>query len=479
MNPEALRNLPQVHALLDHPELSTVNGRHGRDRVIEAVRHVIAQARMRIFDGGDAPSHEELAIRARGRLDEVRTRLGRVINATGVLLHTGLGRAPLSAEAIAAIGRAAAGYCDLELDLDANRRGRRTDGVSGLLRELTGAEAAAVVNNNAAATLLALRASAIGREVVVSRGQLVEIGGSYRLPEVFEVSGARLREVGTTNRTRIEDYSRAIGPDTAALLKVHASNYKIIGFVESVGIADLVRLAHGRGLLAIDDVGSGALRVDQPGVPRDEPTIADSISAGADLVLASGDKLLGGPQCGLILGSRAAVGRLEADPLMRALRVDKLTIAALEATLSLALDPSEAARAIPIWSFLSTPLESIRARSDRLAEQIRAEANIDAEAVDHEAQVGGGSAPGSGLASAAVRLVPPFPGPFREEADLAKALRIGDPAILARVRSGAIWIDLRAVRPLEDSEIVEAIRSRVVGPPGEPSSFQCPKASGP
>ena len=231
-----------------------------------------------------------------------------MINATGILLNTGLGRAPLAAEAAEAVDRVVRGYCNLEFDLESGERGRRTDGVESLLARLTGAEAAAVVNNNAAATILAVRALAAGREVVVSRGQLVEIGGSFRLPEIFEVSGARLVEVGTTNRTRLADYERAIGPNTAALLRVHASNFRIVGFTEQVPIADLAALGRARGLWTIDDIGSGALAPGLPPGVAGEPTVAEGLAAGADLVLFSGDKLLGGPQCGLLVGSARRSG---------------------------------------------------------------------------------------------------------------------------------------------------------------------------
>ena len=305
----------------------------------------------------------DLARRTLNRLERDRRSLRRVINATGILLHTGLGRAPLASEAIEAVAEVARGYSNLEFDLDEGTRGKRTSGVAELLRELTGAAAGTVVNNNAGATVIALRALAAGREVIVSRGQLVEIGGSFRLPEIFEVSGARLREVGTTNKTRLSDYRNAIGPDTAAIMRVHPSNFRIVGFSEQPEFAELVDLAQAHGLWAIDDIGSGVLAAGvPPGVADDEPTASGGIADGADLVLFSGDKLLGGPQCGILVGGREAIGRIEVDPLMRALRVNKMTLAALEATLRLALDADIAVRRIPLWALISEPLGSLETR---------------------------------------------------------------------------------------------------------------------
>ena len=301
----------------------------GRPLWFGAVRAAIDEARSLIRAGKPAEVDvESLAKRVREMIEHKKPRLSPVINATGILLHTGLGRAPLAEEAVQAVSAVARGYSNLEIELDLGVRGRRTSGVRLLLMELTGAAAATVVNNNAAATLLALRALAADREVIISRGQLVEIGGNFRMPEILEASGARLREVGTTNRTRLSDYERAISPDSAAILRVHHSNFKIVGFTEEVGLDELTRLAHRHGLLMIDDIGSGALAPGRPPGVIDEPFVADGIAAGADLVLFSGDKLLGGPQCGILIGTASTIGQIEADPLMRALRVDKMTLAA-------------------------------------------------------------------------------------------------------------------------------------------------------
>lgn len=456
------RDLPAVHLVLDRPELAGPLSRLGRAAALGAVRAAIDEARGRLVLGEEAAIDPgSLARRASLILGGERPALRPVLNASGILLHTGLGRAPLAAEAVEAVAAVARGYCNLEIDLDSGDRGRRATGVSGLLTRLTGAEAVAVVNNNAGATVLALRALAAGREVVVSRGQLIEIGGSFRLPEIFAVSGARLVEVGTTNRTRLADYERAIGPETAALLRVHPSNYRVVGFTESVGIRDLAALARSRGLRVIDDVGSGALGPGLPPRVGDEPTVAEGLAAGADLVLCSGDKLLGGPQCGLMLGSGEAVARVEADPLMRALRVDKMTLAALEATLRLALDPALAAQRIPLWAFLNAPLAALRERAERLAEAFRDELGLAATVIETTAYLGGGSAPAEPIPTAAVRVGPPFPAPWFSEGPWARALRNGDPAVVPRVQGGAVLFDLRAIDPTDDPALLNAVRRSV------------------
>jgi L-seryl-tRNA(Ser) seleniumtransferase len=433
----------------------------GRVAVRRAVRAVLSELRREISEGSgailDPPSIAGRALRA---LERERRSLRAVINATGVLLHTGLGRAPLAREAIAAVAEVAAGYSNLEFDLGDGSRGKRTAGVAALLRELTGAAAATVVNNNAGATVLALRALAAGREVIVSRGQLVEIGGSFRLPEIFEVSGARLREVGTTNKTRLSDYRQAIGSETAAILRVHPSNFRIVGFTEQPDFGEMVELAHSHGLWAIDDIGSGALRPGcLPGVD-DEPTAAEGVAAGADLVLFSGDKLLGGPQCGILVGSREAIGRIEADPMMRALRVDKMTLAALEATLRLATDADHARGCIPLWAMIATPPDALMARAEALAAVMRSELGLNASALPSEAYIGGGSVPIHPIPSAAVAISAPFPvgaeGP--SDAAFADALRRGDPPVVGRVHKGEVLLDLRTVAREEEAQLLDAIR---------------------
>ena len=323
-----------------------------------------------------------------------RSSLRPVINATGILLHTGLGRAPLAEQAIEEMVTIARDYASLELDLRTGKRSNRFDAVEGLLCEITGAEAAAVVNNNAGATMLTLAALGSGREVIVSRGQLIEIGGSYRLPDVMQVSGACLREVGTTNKTREQDYENAICEKTAALMRVHPSNFMVVGFTAGVGLAELVRIGKKHRLPVIDDIGSGAITDLTPYGIRDEPLAAESIATGADVVLFSGDKLMGGPQSGIILGKRKEIERIVQHPMARALRVDKLTLAALGATLRLLRDPQQAAHQIPLLQLLATPNENLRLRAESIASQLQHVPGIaKAEAIEEEAFLGGGSVP--------------------------------------------------------------------------------------
>jgi L-seryl-tRNA(Ser) seleniumtransferase len=456
---DALRQLPPVGTVLEHALLEPCKRARGRAAVLRAVRGAIAEARAAIQIGASAAvDPESLARRSQQLLDSERASLRPVINATGILLHTGLGRAPLAEEAIAAVSDVARGYCNLELDLDEGSRGRRTEGVARLLCETTGAQAATAVNNNAGATVLALKALAAGREVIVSRGQLVEIGGSFRLPEILEVSGAILHEVGTTNKTRLSDYERAIGPRTAAILRVHPSNFRIVGFTEEPELAELVALAHDRGLALIDDIGSGALGPGRPPGVCDEPTAAAGIAAGADLVLFSGDKLLGGPQCGIIAGTAQAVAQVERDPLMRALRLDKMTLAALEATLLLACDADRAASRIPLWSMIGAPVAALSERATRLAVVFRDELGLNAAAVAAESYLGGGSAPVQPIPTAAVVVSPPFPIHLGSEAALALALRRGDPPVVTRVQKGLVVFDLRTITEDRLPVLLDSVR---------------------
>src|SRR5256714_2922235 len=352
-----LRDLPSVDELTRGVE---------DPLAVDAARTVLAHARETIAAGG---SPGDLAASLRAELRALRApRLRRVLNATGVIVHTNLGRAPLAPEALERVVEAARGYSNLEYDLADGRRGSRQEHVADALRRLTGAEAALVVNNNAAAVLLALAALAEGREVVVSRGELIEIGDGFRIPDVLARSGARLREVGTTNRTRAADYERAIGPETALLLRVHQSNFRVVGFTEQPQLTELVRIARARGLPVVDDLGSGVLAE-----LGDEPSARAALAAGADLVCFSGDKLLGGPQAGIVVGHAELVERLRRHPLQRALRADKLTLAALEATLALYLDPGLAEREIPVLRMLSEPVEAVRARAKRLADLVGGE----------------------------------------------------------------------------------------------------------
>jgi L-seryl-tRNA(Ser) seleniumtransferase len=425
-----LRDLPSVDELLKDETLAAAP----RERAVEAARAALESAREEIRAGADPG---DVASRARDELRRaLAPRLGRVLNATGVIVHTNLGRAPLPESALARVAEVGRGYSNLEYDLAAGVRGSRQDHVAEALRRLTGAEAAAVVNNNAGAVLLVLAALAEGREVVVSRGELVEIGDGFRIPDVLARSGARLVEVGTTNRTRAADYERAIGPDTALLLRVHPSNYRIVGFTERPTLTQLARVAQRAALPLVDDLGSGAL------VPlHDEPTARDAVAAGADLVCFSGDKLLGGPQAGIVVGRADLVEHLRGHPLHRALRADKLTLAALEGTLAVYLDPDRARREIPVLRMLDEPAETVRARAERLA----AACGGDVEAT--VARVGGGALPLTELTSFACAV----------EEELAAALRAHDPPVIAIVRDGRTLLDCRTLRDDELDEVAAAV----------------------
>jgi L-seryl-tRNA(Ser) seleniumtransferase len=454
-----MRQLPAVHAVLEHDELDSARALHGREAVVRAVRAAIDRARTSLMGGKQlAVDASSLARRASAILQSEKRRLRPVINATGILLHTGLGRAPLAEEAVQAVSAIARGYCNLEFELESGERGRRASGIGRLLRELTGAEAATVVNNNAGATILALRSLALGREVIVSRGQLVEIGGSFRLPEIFEVSGARLREVGTTNKTRLADYERAVGPQTAAILRVHHSNFRIVGFTEEAPLTGLVKLAHDHGLPLIDDIGSGALAPGRPPAIAGEPHVVEGLDAGADVVLFSGDKLLGGPQCGILVGRAKIIQGIESDPLMRALRVDKMTLAALEATLSLIRDGATGAARIPLWQMLTLGVDQLEVRAEGFAAVLRSELGLNAQAVSAQSFIGGGSVPVQPIPTKAVSVSPPFPSHHGSEGAWAKALRLGDPPVVTRIQGGAVLFDLRTVAEFEEPSLLDAIR---------------------
>ncbi len=424
-----LRDLPSVDRLVADDLLAG----EPHELAVESARTVLAHAREEIRAGRDPGP---LAERVLADLERTRRpRLRRVLNATGVLVHTNLGRAPLAEEALARLVEVGRGYSTLEYDLERGERGSRQEHVAPLLRTLTGAEAALVVNNNAAAVLLALAALAEGREVVVSRGELIEIGDGFRIPDVLARSGARLVEVGTTNRTHASDYERAVGPQTALLLRVHQSNFRVVGFAERPGLSDLAAIAKRSGLPLVDDLGSGAL------APiGDEPTPAESLRSGADLVCFSGDKLLGGPQAGIVVGRAELVERLRRHPLQRALRADKLTLAALEGTLALALAPETRDR-IPVLRMLHEPLELVQARAERLA------ALVGGEVEETIARVGGGALPLAELPSVACSV----------EEELAERLRHGDPPVIAVVRDGRTLLDCRTLCDAEVDEAAAAV----------------------
>jgi L-seryl-tRNA(Ser) seleniumtransferase len=403
----------------------------GDPLAVDAARAVLARAREQI-EAGREPG--DLAAELQLELARVRApRLRRVINATGVIVHTNLGRAPLAAAALEQVADAARGYSNLEYDLEAGSRGSRQAHVAELLRRLTGAEAALVVNNNAAAVLLALAALAEGREVLVSRGELIEIGDGFRIPDVLARSGARLREVGTTNRTRAADYEQAITSETAVILRVHQSNFRVVGFTEQPRVHELAQVARSHELVLVDDLGSGAL-VDV----GDEPIARASLAAGADLVCFSGDKLLGGPQAGIVVGRAELVEGLRRHPLQRALRADKLTLAALEGTLRLALErPDE----IPVLRMLREPADSVRARAERLAQLTGGELE------ETVARAGGGSLPLTELPSYACAV----------EEELAAPLRAGQPPVVGIIRDGRLLLDCRTLTDADVDEVASAI----------------------
>ncbi len=445
----AFRALPSVQRLLEHPEASA--------GLADALRAQLARLRAEIAAGRQDSVPEDGAIVAAARAADAPA-LRRVINATGIVVHTNLGRAPLAAEALDAALEAGRGACNLEYDLATGRRGHRGESVEALLCRLTGAEAALAVNNNAAAMLLALTALAgpetevPAPEVIVSRGELVEIGGGFRIPDIIAGGGARLVEVGTTNKTRLADYAAAVTPRTRLLLKVHQSNFRMVGFTAEASLTELAGLARARGLLLLDDLGSGTLAKLPGGMAQLEPTVRESLAAGTDLVAFSGDKLLGGPQAGLLAGRAAVVGRLRRHPLMRALRLDKMTLAALEATLRLHTDPARAAAEIPVLRMLGQGSAALHARAEALCALL--EGVCAKEIVASVGHAGGGALPGQDIASVAVGLAVPGRSPDA----LAACLRAQRPAVAGRIHEGRFLLDMLTVSDSEVGELAGAIR---------------------
>lgn len=447
LNP--LRDLPQVQRLLELPEALALAERHGRAALTDTLRRVLDGVRANVLAGTAAAVPDNAAILHRAAdLLTLRARPGlrAVINATGIVLHTNLGRAPMAAEAIAAVGAVAGGYCNLEFDLATGKRGSRSAAIEPLLAEVTGAEAALPVNNGAAAILLALAALAQGGEVIVSRGELVEIGGGFRIPDVIRQGGARLVEVGATNKTRLADYAAAITPATRVLLKVHQSNFRVIGFTAETGIDELAGLARQHNLLVVADLGSGLLKR-VPGIA--EPTVAEALAQGADLVTCSGDKLLGGPQAGLVLGRRAALDPLRQHPLLRAVRLDKMSLAALEATVRLHRDSPQR---VPVLAMLSASADTLDARAQALRGLLGM-----GEIVPSEGFAGGGSLPDERIVSRALALCPAMGA---EAA--AASLRAGVPAVIGRIADGHLLIDLLTVSDAELPALAEALRRIMV-----------------
>ncbi len=478
-----LRKLPAVDKLLSVPEIAALAANYGGGPVAEATRAELDAARMAIHSGMPAPTQGEWKERITSRvLAASASSLRPVINATGVLIHTNLGRTPLSTAAQEAVVRIAKGYSNLEYDLEAGLRGSRHAHPARLLCELTGAEDALVVNNNAAAVFLVLTALCVGREVIVSRGELVEIGGGFRIPDVLRQSGATLVEVGTTNRTHAHDFSGAIGPRTAALMRIHASNFKQVGFVTKPELSELVEIAHTQGSasvggstgtvdaelegdphgagqssepgdrpLVIDDLGSGTLLDTAQFGLASEPMVQSSVRAGADVITFSGDKLLGGPQAGLIVGKAEAIARLRSHPLARALRVDKMTLAALDATLR-AYRQGRAGDEIPVWHMIAQTAETIQERA-RQFRRLLAAANFETELIPGQSTVGGGSLPGETLPTVLLALALPRPD------SAAAALRRGDPPVICRIQNERLLVDMRTVLPEQEQALLQNISS--------------------
>ncbi|HST26536.1 MAG TPA: L-seryl-tRNA(Sec) selenium transferase [Gaiellaceae bacterium] len=425
--------------LRDLPSVDELAREVGDPLAVDAARAVIEQAREEIRAGrepGDLRERVESELAA-SRAPQLR----RVLNATGVIVHTNLGRAPLAGAALERVREVGGGYSNLEYSLEDGARGSRQVHLASMLRRLTGAEGALVVNNNAGAVLLALAALAEGREVLVSRGELIEIGDGFRIPDVLARSGARLVEVGTTNRTRAADYELAVGPETALLLRVHQSNFRVVGFADRPSLGEVAAVARLHDLPLVDDLGSGNLLPSNNLLLGDEPSARESLAAGADLVCFSGDKLLGGPQAGIVAGRADLVERLRRHPLQRALRADKLTLAALEGTLALYLDPERARREVPVLRMLEEPAEIVRARAERLAERVGGTVE------ETVARVGGGALPLLELASFACSV----------EESLAAPLRLGDPPVVGVLRDGRLLLDCRTLTDAEADDAAQAV----------------------
>ena len=459
-----MRKLPAVDRLLREEQLTSLEGEIPRSIILKAARETLDNLRARIRNGEppdqDAISPQRIAAQVRDLALRMNApSLRNVINATGIILHTGLGRAVLPEAACDAVNRIASGHSNLELDLETGGRGSRRRHYADLLAELTGAEAALAVNNNAAAVLLALNTLARGREVVISRGQLVEIGGSFRLPDIMARAGARLVEVGTTNRTRIADYEKALTDETALILRVHPSNFRLIGYAEEASLEELVALGTRHGIPVMDDVGSGALLDMSRFGLKGDPMVHESVQAGADLVTFSGDKLLGGPQSGLIVGGREIVSDLASNPLARALRIDKLAIAALESTLKLYADPDAVVRRVPTLRYISRPIEDINRDAVKLARLIRGvfPREFEVQVQDGLSEVGGGSLPGQTLATKLVSISPDGTK-FPNANDLAAAFRHAETPVLGRVGDDRLLLDLRTVERPDLPLIVRAAR---------------------
>ena len=455
MTTQLLRNLPSVERVVSSDILAAAVATYGREWLVDLTRDALAQARQDILAGGEPPCLDDIAEAVRHAVDELVTPSPRpLINATGVVIHTNLGRAPLSKSAIAAATAVSRGYSDLEIDLESGRRGSRQAHLQSLLRQITGAEAALVVNNNASALLLGLSALAAGREVIVARGEAVEIGGGFRIPDVLRQSGCTLVDVGTTNRTYVRDYADAVTDDTAAFLKAHASNFRVEGFTAAVAERDLVELAERTGIPVLHDVGSGALLPTERYGLAHEPTPQEAIAAGIGLVFFSGDKLLGGPQAGIVVGKRELVGRLERHPLARAVRIDKMSLASLTATLTHYLS-GNAESEVPVWRMISAPAMEIKSRAERWRDAVSGSSGYETAVVTARSAIGGGSLPGETLDSWALSISANGAGHSPES--LLSALRSRSTPVIARIEDDAVRLDPRTVLPEQDDDITRAI----------------------
>jgi L-seryl-tRNA(Ser) seleniumtransferase len=455
-NREELRKLPSVDRLSGHPKVVELRDRWERDRLNLIIRRVLKDERKLIASGASCSSEEALAQKVVwGAAGWEEPSLKPVINATGVILHTNLGRAPLSPEAVRAMAEAGSGYSNLEFVLEEGQRGSRYVHAEELLCRITGAEAALVVNNNASAVLLVLAGLAHGREVLISRGHLVEIGGGFRLPDVMRQSGARLVEVGTTNRTYLRDYQEAMSEETASILHVHHSNFQMAGFVHETPVPDLAALARRHDAKLVNDLGSGALLDTESMGLAHEPTVQESLADGSDLVCFSGDKLLGGPQAGIIVGDVRLIERLKAHPLTRAIRVDKLVLAGLQATLIPYLN-GRATERIPVWQMLASPIEELEARAERWRAELEGQ-GAQVEVVDSGSTVGGGSLPGQTLPTRALSISVPDPS------GLAHRLRVGEVAVVARVEHDKLLLDPRTVLPHQEGDFLGALSEALKG----------------
>jgi len=457
---ELLRQLPAVDRLLNAPAMLALTDSTPHVILLEAAQQTVAALRQSVLAGNedapdlsvDAVAHRAAALATR----KMQPSLRHVINATGTLLHTNLGRAPLSEKALNALDKVSRTYSNLEFNLETGQRGHRYSHIDALLCRLTGAEAAAVVNNNAGAVLLALTALAQGKEAIVSRGELVEIGGAFRVPDVMAAGGVILKEIGTTNKTHLKDYRNAITENTGLLLKVHTSNYRIVGFSSQVPAMDMVELGREHNIPVMEDLGSGMLfDLSAFGLPR-EPTVSEAVAAGIDVLTFSGDKLLGGPQAGLIVGKKWAIDKIRHHPLARALRIDKLTLAALEATLSHYLDQQEAIRELPVLQMLAMPQEEIGKRARRLQRKILAalKDKLDATIVSEPSQVGGGALPLTELPGSAIAITPKA----CSVEDLAERLRLGRIPVVGRIQEGRLLLNPRTIFADEEAQVVTALK---------------------